>query len=226
MVKPRRGSGARSIHPAADRARDGVLRRLRQGAGDGPAADGRARVLDRPALRPRRPLPERDPAHDDRVARRRVDQGHGDRRPGADRRSAARVGEALRRARARARSRRSATPRSASASPTSTRASAARSRRRCTPRCPGRTYPELIVRMARGERIEPHVGEFRAGHTFTRWYWQLELDERAAARPAATSSRTARAPRADVGERRHGYACRRAAAHARRDAVGPARRRA
>ena len=25
---------------------------------------------------------------------------------------------------------------------------------------PGRTYPELIVRMARGETIEPHVGEF------------------------------------------------------------------
>ena len=42
---------------------------------------------------------------------------------------------------------------------------------------PGRTYPELIVRMARGERIEPHVGEFRHGHTFTRWYWQIELDE-------------------------------------------------
>jgi carbamoyl-phosphate synthase large subunit len=42
----------------------------------------------------------------------------------------------------------------------------------------GRTYPELIVRMARGERIEPHVGEFRHGHTFTRFYWQLELDER------------------------------------------------
>ena len=41
---------------------------------------------------------------------------------------------------------------------------------------PGRTYPELIVRMARGERVEPHVGEFRHGHTFTRWYWQLELD--------------------------------------------------
>lgn len=45
---------------------------------------------------------------------------------------------------------------------------------------PGRTYPELIVRMARGERIEPHVGEFRAGITFTRYYWQLELDERMA----------------------------------------------
>jgi carbamoyl-phosphate synthase large subunit len=41
---------------------------------------------------------------------------------------------------------------------------------------PGRTYPELIVRMARGERVEPHVGEFRPGHTFTRWYWQTELD--------------------------------------------------
>jgi carbamoyl-phosphate synthase large subunit len=41
---------------------------------------------------------------------------------------------------------------------------------------PGRTYPELIVRMARGERIEPHVGEFNAGVTFTRYFWQLELD--------------------------------------------------
>jgi carbamoyl-phosphate synthase large subunit len=42
---------------------------------------------------------------------------------------------------------------------------------------PGRTYPELIVRMAAGEPLEPHVGEFRAGMTFTRYYWQLELDE-------------------------------------------------
>ncbi len=41
---------------------------------------------------------------------------------------------------------------------------------------PGRTYPELIVRMAAGETVEPHVGEFRAGVTFTRYYWQLELD--------------------------------------------------
>jgi carbamoyl-phosphate synthase large subunit len=41
----------------------------------------------------------------------------------------------------------------------------------------GRTYPELIVRMARGERVEPHVGEFRAGITFTRYYWQIELDD-------------------------------------------------
>ena len=42
---------------------------------------------------------------------------------------------------------------------------------------PGRTYPELIVKMARGETVEPHVGEFRHGHTFTRWYWQIELDD-------------------------------------------------
>jgi carbamoyl-phosphate synthase large subunit len=41
---------------------------------------------------------------------------------------------------------------------------------------PGRSYPELIVRMAAGEQIEAHVGEFRAGMTFTRYYWQLELD--------------------------------------------------
>jgi carbamoyl-phosphate synthase large subunit len=43
---------------------------------------------------------------------------------------------------------------------------------------PGRSYPELIVRMAAGERIEPHVGEFRSGGYFTRFYEQLELDER------------------------------------------------
>jgi carbamoyl-phosphate synthase large subunit len=42
---------------------------------------------------------------------------------------------------------------------------------------PERTYPELIVRMARGERIDSHVGEFRAGISFTRYFWQLELDE-------------------------------------------------
>jgi carbamoyl-phosphate synthase large subunit len=42
---------------------------------------------------------------------------------------------------------------------------------------PGRTYPELIVAMASGETVAPHVGEFNAGSTFTRYYWQLELDE-------------------------------------------------
>jgi carbamoyl-phosphate synthase large subunit len=43
---------------------------------------------------------------------------------------------------------------------------------------PGRTYPELIVRIAAGEPVEPDVGAFRAGTTFSRYYWQLELDER------------------------------------------------
>jgi carbamoyl-phosphate synthase large subunit len=42
---------------------------------------------------------------------------------------------------------------------------------------PGRSYPELIVAMAAGEHVSPHVGEFREGTTFTRYYWQLELDE-------------------------------------------------
>lgn len=41
---------------------------------------------------------------------------------------------------------------------------------------PGRSYPELIARMAAGERVEPHVGEYRHGHHFTRYYEQLELD--------------------------------------------------
>lgn len=41
---------------------------------------------------------------------------------------------------------------------------------------PGRSYPELIVRMATGEDIPPHVGEYRREVTFTRYYWQLELD--------------------------------------------------
>jgi carbamoyl-phosphate synthase large subunit len=42
---------------------------------------------------------------------------------------------------------------------------------------PGRSYPELILKMANGEPVEPHVGEFRDGVTFTRYFWQLELDE-------------------------------------------------
>jgi carbamoyl-phosphate synthase large subunit len=42
---------------------------------------------------------------------------------------------------------------------------------------PGRTYPELIVAMASGEPVTPHVGEFRSGMTFSRYYWQIELDE-------------------------------------------------
>jgi carbamoyl-phosphate synthase large subunit len=40
----------------------------------------------------------------------------------------------------------------------------------------GYTYPELIVKLASGEHVEPHVGAFAAGNSFTRYYWQLELD--------------------------------------------------
>jgi carbamoyl-phosphate synthase large subunit len=43
---------------------------------------------------------------------------------------------------------------------------------------PGRSYPELIVKLAAGERVIAHVGEYRRDVTFTRYYWQLELDER------------------------------------------------
>ena len=42
---------------------------------------------------------------------------------------------------------------------------------------PGRSYPELIVAMASGDAVAPHVGDFRPQVTFTRYYWQLELDE-------------------------------------------------
>jgi carbamoyl-phosphate synthase large subunit len=41
---------------------------------------------------------------------------------------------------------------------------------------PGQTYPELIMRMAAGETVVPHVGQFQAPLTFTRYYWQLQLD--------------------------------------------------
>ena len=52
---------------------------------DGPAGLRRRGVLDRRLLRHRRPLPERDPADDDRVQGRRVDQGDDDPRLAADR---------------------------------------------------------------------------------------------------------------------------------------------
>ena len=78
MVKPRRGSGARSIHLARDAAQarffvDYVAREptMVQRAMGGPE-------LSIDCLGDlRRALPERDPAHDARVARRRVDQGRG-----------------------------------------------------------------------------------------------------------------------------------------------------
>ena len=59
---------------------------------------------------------------------------------------------------------------------------------------PGRTYPELVVRMAAGERVEPHVGDFEAGMTFTRWFWQTELDADMARRDALVDELQRRTP--------------------------------
>ena len=62
---------------------------------------------------------------------------------------------------------------------------------------PGRTYPELIVRMAAGEHVEPHVGEYRSGRYFTRYYEQLELDAdlQPTGRPMLHEPSRARRPR-------------------------------
>ena len=85
---PRDGQAA----PRLGRARDPPRRRRRAGAvlrdyvGEPVVVQPRGRrAVDRLPRRPRGPLPERDPAHHARVARRRVDQGHGGRRRGADR---------------------------------------------------------------------------------------------------------------------------------------------
>ena len=75
---------------------------------------------------------------------------------------------------------------------------------------PGRTYPELIVALAAGETVAPHVGEFDAGMTFTRYYWQLELDPRlrptgreiVPGGPPATALSTLRSTLATVARRR------------------------
>ena len=73
QAAPRLG---RALDPPRPRRRAGaLLHRLRARADDGAARDGRPGAVDRLPRRPRRPLPERDPAHDARVARRRVDQG-------------------------------------------------------------------------------------------------------------------------------------------------------
>ena len=62
-----------------------LLPRLHDGALVRAGAVPRGGVLDRRLLRPRRPLPERDPAHDAPLQGRRVDQGRLAQGPGADR---------------------------------------------------------------------------------------------------------------------------------------------
>ena len=71
---------------------------------------------------------------------------------------------------------------------------------------PGRTYPELIVRMARGERSSRTSASSAPGHTFTRWFWQIELDERLRAdRPRHHPGRPASAALEREEGVRHGY---------------------
>ena len=53
---------------------------------------------------------------------------------------------------------------------------------------PGRSYPELIVRMAAGEEPEPHVGEFNAGHQLHPLLLAARAGRQTCARPAARSS--------------------------------------
>ncbi len=80
MVKPRWGSGARSIHRADDeRAAEFFVDYVREPTMVQRYMDGPEFSID-VLCDLRGPLPERDPPHDDRVARGRVDQGHGDRR--------------------------------------------------------------------------------------------------------------------------------------------------
>jgi carbamoyl-phosphate synthase large subunit len=38
------------------------------------------------------------------------------------------------------------------------------------PLAAGSRYPELVLRIAAGERVEPHVGSFTPGITMTRYY--------------------------------------------------------
>ena len=44
------------------------------------------------------------------------------------------------------------------------------------PLAAGSRYPELVLRMVDGEQIEPHVGSFRAGVAFSRFYDTVTFD--------------------------------------------------
>ena len=75
LVKAREGFGSRHIYRARDRAELDFFLRYTPVDSFVQTCLPRRGVLDRRLLRPRRPLPERDPAHDDPVEGRRVDQG-------------------------------------------------------------------------------------------------------------------------------------------------------
>ena len=78
LVKARHGFGSRHIYRATDRAQLGFFLGYTPVDSIVQAVPRRRGVLDRRVLRPRGPLPQRDPADDDRVEGRRVDQGDDD----------------------------------------------------------------------------------------------------------------------------------------------------
>jgi carbamoyl-phosphate synthase large subunit len=45
------------------------------------------------------------------------------------------------------------------------------------PRAAGSRYPELAIALARGERPEPRIGDFREGVFMTRFFSHLSLTE-------------------------------------------------
>ena len=160
--------------PRRERGGARLLPALHDGRLDGAGRVPRRGVLDRRLLRPRRALPRRDPAHDDRVEGRRIDQGHDDQGRRADRVRLPRVRGAAR----------SSAPRTCSASasrtascrsPTSTRASAAASR--CRPP-PARAIPSSRSRSRTASSLEPRLGDFREGVVMTRFFSQVILEER------------------------------------------------
>jgi carbamoyl-phosphate synthase large subunit len=174
MVKPRRGSGARSIHPAADRAeKDFFLRYVKEPVMVQRLMDGPEFSVDL--------LCDLDGRCLNAIPRTMIESRGGESIKGtviADPELVAlgaRVGEALGvrgpctvqafRDREIGLGITDVNTRFGGAFPAPMYAAR-----------PGRTYPELIVRMAAGERIEPHVGDFAAGLTFTRYYAELELD--------------------------------------------------
>jgi carbamoyl-phosphate synthase large subunit len=175
MVKPRRGSGARSIHPARDAAQAAffvdyvdepvMLQRLMDGPEFSVDAlcdrDGRClNAIPRTMIESRGGESIKGTVIDDRELvelGRDVVEALGVRGPCTvqafrDRETGLGITDV--------------NPRFGGAFPAPVYAS-----------LPGRTYPELIARMAAGEAVEPDVGAYRAGRTFTRFYWQLELDD-------------------------------------------------
>ncbi len=168
-----------------------VLPRVHDGGLDGAGDVPRRGVLDRSLLRSRVALPERGPAHDDRVEGRRVDQGDDDSptpscRGGPSRRRDASGSSARRTSSA------SASRTARIASPTSTRASAARFRCR---RLPAAATRSSRSRSRRASGLSPRLGDFRADLYMTRFFSELVLSAGRGRYVGAVRGRAARAAR-------------------------------